>query len=197
MEKSKSTVNKKTTPPKDKVEGSFVKYLPYSVGVTIVVIAVLVGVLISQKKVPPDKSADVSTPQPGVVVQQSYDGALAMKPIDQERYRQIIQKAWDRALVEGSTHVLRFPKDPELVGFRYSPDGSPTDKALVVYMDKPIILRTKKVLELPDGVASRITLSRENYQLVVLFEFTSAVSELDVGKVLEESFTQVIAGKAM
>jgi hypothetical protein len=65
----------------------------------------------------------------------------------------------------------------------------------VLYKNKPIILKTKKVLELPAGATSKITLSSQAYQLVVTFEYTPAVSELNIASTLKEAFEQAIVGK--
>lgn len=135
------------------------------------------------------------TPRTSLMIQQSYDGALAVKPIDQAKYDKIIQKAWDEALTKGSTNVVNFPNDPDLIAFQYLPVGADKPIGLVVYRNKPIIIKTKKVLELPEGKPYRISLDRENYRLVVLFEYTSQVSELKIAETLEEAFKQVIVGK--
>ena len=135
--------------------------------------------------------------QTGIIVQQSYDGALPLKPIDQEKYRKIIEKSWDEALVRGSTNIVNFPNDPNLVAFQYKYPDATAPASFVLYRNKPIILRTKKVLELPGEVTSRTTLSSANYGLVVLFEYTPAVSELNIDQTLAVAFKQAIAGKAM
>jgi hypothetical protein len=65
----------------------------------------------------------------------------------------------------------------------------------VLYRNKPIILRTKKVLELPNAQSSRLTLSHEKYQLVALFEFTPEIKELNIGPILENAFDAIVQGK--
>lgn len=135
--------------------------------------------------------------QTGIIVQQSYDGALPLKPIDQERYRKIIQKSWEEALVKGSTNIVTFPKDPQLVAFTYKQTGTNREQSFVLYRNKPITIKTKKVLELPGGATSRTTLSSANYALVVLFEYTPSISELNIEQTLAVAFKQAIAGKAM
>lgn len=144
---------------------------------------------------PPTSSTQIR--QTGIIVQQSYDGALPLKPIDQEKYRKIIQKSWEEALVKGSTNIVTFPKDPQLVAFTYKQPGSTREQSFVLYKNKPITIKTKKVLELPGGATSRTTLSSQNYALVVLFEYTPAVSELNIEQTLAIAFKQAIAGKAM
>jgi hypothetical protein len=99
--------------------------------------------------------------------------------------------------VKGSTNIASFPKDPQLVAFSYSPTDAPATNALVVYKNKPIIVKTKKVLELPSGASSKVTLSSQNYQLVVVFEYTPTVSELDVDQTLAIAFRQAVAGKSI
>ena len=141
------------------------------------------------------KVSPTPTPRTSVMVQQSYDGALAVKPIDQAKYEKIIQKAWDEALTKGSTNVVNFTNDPDLIAFQYLPLGAEEPIGLVVYRNKPVIIKTKKVIELPEGKPYRISLDRENYRLVVLFEYTSQVSELQIAETLEEAFTQVVEGK--
>ncbi len=135
--------------------------------------------------------------QTGIIVQQSYDGALPLKPINQDKYRKIIQKSWEEALVKGSTNIVTFPKDPELIAFTYTQPGSTREQSFVLYKNKPITIKTKKVLELPGGVTSRTTLSSANYALVVLFEYTPAISELNIEQTLAIAFKQAIEGKAM
>ena len=173
----------------------FLRYAPYGVGAVIILFAIVGGVTLVRTLFSPKQIANRVPLQPGIIVQQSYDGALPLKPIDQDKYRAAIQKAWEEALVKGSTNIVFFPKDPELVAFSYSPTDTPATSALVLYKNKPIILKTKKVLELPAGATSKITLSSQAYQLVVTFEYTPAVSELNIASTLKEAFEQAIVGK--
>lgn len=142
---------------------------------------------------PPTSQTPIS--QTGIIVQQSYDGALPLKPIDQDKYRKIIEKSWEEALVRGSTNIVNFPNDPNLIAFQYKYPDASAPASFVLYRNKPIILRTKKVLELPDAQTSRLTLSHEKYQLVVLFEFTPEVKELNIAPILKDAFEAMVQGK--
>ena len=134
-------------------------------------------------------------PQTAIVLQQSYDGSLPVKPIDQAYYQSIIQSSWDEALERGSANIVNFPNDPNLVAFQYRSSDSTAPASFVLYRNKPIILRTKKVLELPNAQSSRLTLSHEKYQLVALFEFTPEIKELNIGPILENAFDAIVQGK--
>lgn len=170
------------------------KYFYYVVGSAIVVLLVIIGLI--KTFTPPRKATETVLHQTGVVVQQSYDGALPLKPIDQDKYRKVIQEAWDEALVKGATNITTFPSDPNLVAFTYKPHESATTQSFVLYKNRPITIRTKKVLELDGGAPYKITLSSADYALVVTFEYTTAVKELNVDQALKEAFAQAVAGKS-
>lgn len=129
---------------------------------------------------------------PALIVQQSYDGALAIKTIDQKKFQAIIQNLWDKALKDGSTHIVNFPHDPSLIALQYTPPTSLEPIPLVLYRNKPVLLRTKKTIELPEAQTSRVSLSAQNYQLVVVFEFTDAVKELELERILTQAFSDMI-----
>lgn len=169
------------------------KYFYYAVGSAIVVLLVIIGLI--KTFTPPRKTIETSIHQTGVVVQQSYDGALPLRPIDQDKYRKIIQEAWENALVKGATNITTFPKDPNLIAFTYKPHESATTQSFVLYRNRPITIRTKKVLELTGGAPYKITLSSADYALVVTFEYTDAVKELNVDQTLKEAFAQAVMGK--
>ncbi|GEM_PF-2355838 len=129
---------------------------------------------------------------PALIIQQSYDGALAVKTIDQKRFQAIIQNLWDKALKEGSSHIVNFPHDPSLIALQYTPPAAPEPIPLVLYRNKPVLLRTKKSIELPQSQTSRVSLSAQNYQLVVVFEFTDEVKELELERVLAQAFSDMV-----
>lgn len=137
------------------------------------------------------KREDNPTPT-ALILQQSYDNALPHKPIDQKKYQMIIQNLWDTALKEGSTHIVNFPHDPALIAFQYTVADSPEPIPLVLYRNKPLIVRTKKSLDLPTGQSSRISLSAQNYQLVVSFEYADTVKSLELERVLAQAFSDMI-----
>ncbi len=170
------------------------KNLPYSIAVVVIVLLLCFILLLTLARI---KKPEAPERQTGIILQQSYDGALPVKPIDQRYFQKIIQKSWDEALVKGATNIVAFPKDPQLVAFTYKPPGSTTARSLVLYRNKPITIKTKKVIELPGGVSSRVTLSSQGYALVVLFEYTPAVAELNIEQTLAVAFQQAIAGKAI
>jgi hypothetical protein len=144
----------------------------------LVVFAGMVVIMIIRVRTTSPISESTNVNRTGVIVQQSYDGALPLKPIDQNKYQKIIQKSWDEALVRGSANIVNFPNDPNLVAFSYKPTGSSAAQSFVLYRNKPITIKTKKVLELSGGVSSRITLSSQSYALVVVFEYTPDVQKL-------------------
>ncbi|HNS04066.1 MAG TPA: hypothetical protein PKM78_16980 [Anaerolineae bacterium] len=47
--------------------------------------------------------------------------------------------------------IVNFPHDPKLVALQYRAPGETEQVSLVLYRSHPIILRTKRVLELPEG----------------------------------------------
>jgi len=153
------------------------------------VLIIVVGYLLLSRVSPTQE------PQTSLILQQSYDGSLPVKPINQAYYQSVIQSSWDEALERGSTNIVNFPNDPNLVAFQYKSPETTTPASFVLYRNKPIILRTKKVLELPNRQLSRLTLSHEKYQLVVLFEFTPEVKELDIAPLLTETFKTIVKGR--
>jgi len=170
------------------------RHVIYAVVVGCVVFAGTLIILIVRVRTISPISDSNNVNRAGIIVQQSYDGALPLKPIDQDRYQNIIQKSWDEALVKGSTNIVNFPNDPNLVAFSYKPSDSTTAQSFVLYRNKPITIKTKKVLELTENVSSRITLSSQNYALVVVFEYTPDVQELNIEPVLKETFEAMVRG---
>lgn len=129
------------------------------------------------------------TPPTSVIIQRTPGADIKTDQIDQTQYHKIIQDAWDRALVEGATNVVSFTNDPNLIAFSYTSPGDEKPHAIVVYRNRPIIIRMKKVSDLPGGEASRVSLSAENYQLVVVLEYTDRLTAIDAKVMILEAFS--------
>lgn len=130
--------------------------------------------------------------QDAVILEQKGDVAIQVTGIDQARLSAKVQSLWEEALTKNSTKLATFPHDPELVAFKYyrQKDNEPS---LVVYKNKPIILRLIPTETQSQGDTTKISLESDNYQLVVVFTYPKSLKRLDIEHILERSFADMIA----
>lgn len=167
----------------------------------LVVGTILVGGLFwwsKSKTAPPEETStpELIPTQPasiGIILRSSGDEVLpALQTIDQADYVRVIQSAWQEALSKAPQSAIKFPNDANLLALQVASTASSDPKSLVVYANRPVIIETTPVQNLPNNQAYALELDRENYQLLIRFLHTPQVVAVDVPQVLTEAFNQII-----
>lgn len=173
-----------------------------ALGLGLILLLLITAWLLSQRqpKSPTPSTNETSNLWPdrraGIELRQSENAPLPLKfELDQDRYGVAIEQAWYEARLLPASRVLGFEGDPNLVAFVYRSPGQEM-APLVVYTNQPIIVQTIPVDGLPERAPASIELASDNYQLLIRYQYTPQIKELDLPQLLLDGFALITGEQA-
>ncbi|MCA9372525.1 hypothetical protein KC921_00330 [Candidatus Woesebacteria bacterium] len=182
-------MSRKTTP-------SFLENKPmlYLVGGLLLgLFVVMVGYLLVKQNQNSLNTEEVSTiPKIGYQLNQGATELPLAQEYDQEVLYDANQDAWDELIEKAPTNVTIHPSDERLLAIVLPKTETSDQQTLMAYKHRPVVINTMPVDTLPNGETSEFTVTAQNYQLVIDYSFTPAVTSLDIPQILNAGFDRLL-----
>lgn len=122
----------------------------------------------------------------------------ALSSEEEATYAEVIRLAWRNAVKASPQHIVTFPNDPYLLGFRVLKSGDTDYTHYVVDIRKPIIVNiapAEKPTPNNKAFTVEVEVPEKSYQLTVKLRHSQDLRSLDLEQLLKESFQQIISAQ--
>lgn len=162
-------------------------------GLLLGLFVVMVGYFLVQQNRTALNTEEVSTiPKLGYQLNQGATELPLAQEYDQEVLYDANQAAWDELIEKAPTNVTIHPSDDRLLAMVLPKTETSDQQTLMAYKHRPVVINTLPVDSLPDGATADFTVTAQNYQLVIDYSYTPAVTSLDIPQILNDGFDRLL-----